>query len=140
MEDQSLNEILSEGRAVPAGGRDVSVVPLSPRQLPRFLSAIKPLQEAIGEGVDLADLKGVVLAHLVERHTEAVVQAVAVATRETPDFIGDQINVAELLELAAAVIEVNADFFARRVAPAIVAVMQRFNRLRPAGQAPSSGS
>ncbi len=137
---EDLADMLAEPRIVRAGGRDVQVRPITPRQIPSFVKAIRPLQNALGAGLSLDALQGAALLGLVEDHAEDVVQAVAVATRQSPDFIGDEIDIAELVELTAAVIEVNADFFARRVAPALVTTVARLQQLRSGGLTPSSVS
>ncbi|HRQ47772.1 MAG TPA: hypothetical protein PK725_12535 [Rhodocyclaceae bacterium] len=135
---EELDDLIAEPRTVPAGGREIPVRPLSPRQLPAFVAAVRPLQAALG-GLALNDLQGERLLDLVERHTDHVIQAVAIATRQPEAFIGDEIGLDALVVLAAAVIEVNADFFARRVAPEMIGAMARLASLR-AGPTPSSGS
>lgn len=134
-----LADLIAEPRTVAAGGRQIAIRPLAPRQLPAFVAAVRPLQQALGAGLALDDLKGCALLDLVERHTDDVIRAVAIATREPESVIGDEIDIGELVDLAMAVIEVNADFFARRVAPAMVAAMARVAARNP-GRTPSSGS
>lgn len=131
-----LDVITAEPDVVHAGGRGIKVVPLSPRLLSRFLQAVRPLQDAAGNGIDLDGIQFDVIAGLVEHHMESVVQAVAIATREPVDFIGDDINVEELVLLVIAVIRTNADFFARRVMPALTKAIHALQ----AGPNPSSAS
>lgn len=132
-----LEAIVAEPRIVRAAGRDIAVRPLTPRQLPRFIAAIRPLQGALA-GRSLDELAGAGLVELAAEHAEAVIAAVAIATRQDEAVIGDELDLAELLDLAAAVIEVNADFFARRVVPTVTATVDRLRQL--AGPMPSSGS
>lgn len=134
--DTTLEQVIAAAREVEAGGRTVQVRPLSPRQLPPFIAAVRPLQDAIGAGMSLDALDAGAIARLAEQHTEHLVQAVAVATRESADFIGDELSVVELVELAGAVIEVNADFFVHRMVPAIKRTALTMQALR--GSTPSS--
>lgn len=128
---EGLTELLADGESVAAGGRTVQVRPLTPRQLPRVLAALQPLQGAIGAGLDLERLDATRLMQLAMNHTEDVVQFVALATRQDPDWVGDGIDAAELLDLLSAVLRVNAGFFAQRVVPALMGMMQQIGRLVP---------
>lgn len=139
MADETLDQVIAGPREVEAGGRKVLVRPLSPRQIPAFLAAIRPMQDAIGEGLSLDALDAAALLQLAETHTEHVVQAVAVATREDADFIGDGISAAELVDLLVAVVEVNAAFFVQRMAPAMLRAVSALRALVP-GPTPSSDS
>jgi hypothetical protein len=72
----------------------------------------------------LAELaSGDVVAALMN-NAEAVLLAAAIGARIQRERL-DDMELDEVLNLAAAVIDVNADFFARRVSPAMTAAMER---------------
>lgn len=134
---EGLDDLLPLTRTVTAGGRQVEVRPISPRQLRPVVQALVPLQAAIGGGLDLGAVPRAELLALVAEHADNVITLVAAATRLPEPFVADEIDLAELVELAAAVLEVNADFFARRMAPALHQLMAAVPR-PPAGPTPSS--
>lgn len=100
-----------ESRTVLLDGEPLQVKPVTVGRLPRFLRAIKPVLATMqGEELDL-------FAAFAD-HGEQVIEALSIAT----GLPVARIEVLELdaaLDLARAVIEVNLDFFARRVTPAI---------------------
>lgn len=80
-----------------------------------MLRACEPIFGALADG----DLLAALLAD-----PDSVIAAVAVGAR-LPRAEVDALDTAELVELGGAVMQVNADFFARRLAPAFVAASQR---------------
>jgi hypothetical protein len=120
-------------RSATFNGRQITVAPLKVGQLPAFARAIKPISgavEAIATG--RAALTVEAMLDIIADHGEAIIDAVALASgvsvaelsESTPD---------QLIELAAVCLEVNADFFARRLTPAIRAAGQ-------AVRAPAAGA
>ena len=105
------------GQALPAtvtvAGQAVEVRPLTLRQLGPFTRAMGPL-----EGVDVGDVMA------IARHTEVVVEAVAIATGRDPEWLWG-LPPEDLVVLAGAVIEVNGRFFSRTLAPAIAQALAR---------------
>ena len=81
--------------------------PIKVKDLPAFLAAIEPIAQEIARGDILAALA---------KHADRVIEATAIGAgverawleEQTPDV---------LVDLAAQVMEVNADFFARSVLP-----------------------
>lgn len=132
-----LSDLMPLTRTVQAGGMTVEVAPIAPRQLAPVVKALAPLQAAIGNGLDITAVPRDKLLDLVGDHADNAIALVASATRLPYDFVADQINLAELLDLVVAVIEVHADFFARRMVPALLALMARMPRTQ-AGPMPSS--
>ncbi len=137
-----LDDIISEPVTVKAGGREVQVRPMVPVQIARFARAIKPMSGAVPDSVAGArKLDKAALLDLFADHGEQIIAAVAAATDEDEAFIGTQCQVDELLELAITVFQVNADFFARRLAPVILRfVDSAAARSNGAGRTPSSSS
>lgn len=105
------------GQALPAtvtvSGQAIEVRPLTLRQLGPFTRAMEPLG-----GLDLGDVMA------IARHTEAVVEAIAVATGRDLEWLWG-LSPEDLVVLAGAVVEVNARFFSRTLAPAIAQALAR---------------
>ncbi len=110
----SLDVYVPEPRTVAAGGKTIDVLPLRVRQIPGFTRAVVPVLGPLGTG-DLATAIAV--------GGEDLVSAVAIATGEPEDWLGELLP-DEFLALVTAVVEVNADFFARRVLPALNAATE----------------
>lgn len=132
MPDHSLETLAAAGLSVDLAGARLEVTPIRVRELPAFARAIGPLLSAIEDGVDLAAL--------LAAHPEAVIAATAIGARLPPEQVND-LALDELLALAFAVLEVNADFFARRIAPAMMAGSERLAAyLAGLSSTPASGA
>ena len=103
----SLETFTPKDLAVEAGGKRLSIVPLRVRDLAGFARAIDPAMPLI-----LAERYQAAVAH----HGPAMIAAVAIGAHQDEDWVAD-LPPDEFLRLAAAVLEVNLDFFARRVLP-----------------------
>ncbi|MEW5708779.1 MAG: DUF6631 family protein [Pseudomonadota bacterium] len=96
---------------VEAGGERIAIAPLKVGQLAAFLRAAEPLlQDLASEEIDWLGL--------LARHGERLVEACAVACGKPRAWI-EALAPDEFLRLAAAVAEVNGDFFVRRLLPAL---------------------
>lgn len=110
-------------------GKEIPVAPIKVRNIPAFARAAAPVMAAMASG----DL----LAAVAEAGDE-LIAAVAIATGEPADWLGD-LDADDFVRLAGAVIEVNADFFARKLAPAIAAASEKVaNATAGASFSPSS--
>lgn len=109
---------------------DRSIEPVSVADLPAFLKAIEPVAREIAAG----DLVGAMM-----RNADAVIDAAAIGAKVDRAWLGQQ-TPDVLVELAARVLEVNADFFVRRVLPAINAAAERLSRIASGGTNGSPGS
>jgi hypothetical protein len=117
---------------------EIEVSPMAPIQLARFARAVKPI--AAGGVQDLAGLDRAAMISLFADHGEAIIAAVAAATGLSESAVGEECSLDEVVDLAAAVWEVNADFFALRLAPAIRHFVEKAVSRAGAGQTPSSSS
>lgn len=108
----------------------LELTPLKVGELPAFTRAIRPFAERLGTEPDW-------LALLAE-YGESVLAAIAVASRRPRPWI-DDLELDEAIRLAEALLEVNADFFVRRVSPQIARAAASLEaRIRQtAGAAPS---
>lgn len=134
MTDTALSDdydaISPQGRGATVRGQPMEVTPLTVGQIPAVMRALR--------GVDLArfdagDLEA--LSDLLADHGDALITALAVAARQHEAVVAG-LELDEFLALLAVVIEVNADFFARRVAPAMKLTLARIQRNPPPGRGP----
>lgn len=104
--------------------------PVKVKDLPAFLAAVEPIARELAEGDILAALA---------KHADNVITATAIGANverawleaQTPDV---------LVDLAAQVLEVNADFFARAVLPKVTAAAESLARIASGGTIGSPGS
>ena len=101
---------------VTLSGTALELTPIRLGELPRLLAVVRPLAEDIGTDPDWMALLG--------RHGDAVLDLLAITTRHERAWIND-LQLADAVQLAAAVFEVNADFFVAHVVPAIQGAAQR---------------
>lgn len=118
-------------RVVTVAGVAVELTPIRLGELPRLLAVVRPLAEAFSSDPDWMAL--------LERHGEAVLDLLALATRRERAWIND-LSLDDAVQLAAAVFEVNADFFVRRVAPSIAQAATRVAPMLSHGTTPSPDS
>lgn len=127
-----LNALVPPAVTLTVGGESIAITPLRIGELPAFTRAIAPAAaEFRREGLDWLALFGL--------HGEAILTALAVATRKPREWI-EGLAADEAILLAATVIEVNSDFFARRVLPKVEAAMAKVPATAAAGSTSSSGS
>jgi hypothetical protein len=115
-------------RVVTVAGTALELTPIRLGELPRLLAAVRPIAADLSVEPDWLDL--------LARHGEAVLELLAITTRRERAWI-EGLALDEAVTLATAVFEVNADFFVRRVAPAIQGAAQRLAPILSAGTTPS---
>ena len=104
--------------------------PIKVRDLPAFLAAIEPIARDLAAGDILAALA---------RNADAVITATAIGAGVERAWLEEQ-DVDTLVDLAAKVLEVNADFFAQRVMPKITTAAERIAKIASGGTSGSQGS
>lgn len=87
----------------------LEISPLRVGEIPRVLAALRPVLGSI-------DLASFDLSSLFCEHAESLLGAIALASRQPRPWV-DNLLPDEAVRLAVALIEVNADFFAQRLAP-----------------------
>ncbi|AOS78350.1 hypothetical protein Q5W_04885 [Hydrogenophaga sp. PBC] len=102
----------------------IELTPIRLGELPRLLATVRPIAADLSAEPDWFDL--------LARHGEAVLELLTLATRRERAWVND-LSLEEAVTLAAAVFEVNADFFVRRVVPAIQGAAQRLAPMLSAG-------
>lgn len=105
----ALDTYVIQARVIEIAGKPVSVTPLRVRQIPAFVREIGPAGPLLMSGH---------MADAVALHGDGIIAAMAIATGESDDVIGELLPDA-FLSLVTTVMEVNGDFFVQRVAPLI---------------------
>jgi hypothetical protein len=108
-----------EPRTVMVRDRSVEVKPLRVKHLSRAARLAEPILRAVSD----EGTTGVNWVRVMQ-HADEVVGLCALATGLDEEFVGD-LELDELMAIASAVFEVNADFFVRRLLPAAVEAMGR---------------
>lgn len=101
------------------GGERLELTPLKVGDVPAFARAVQPVAASLSASPDW-------LALLAE-HGEAVIEAVAIASRRPPEWVTN-LELDDAVRLAEAVFEVNADFFIQRVLPSLTEAATRVSQ------------
>ena len=114
--------------SVEIAGERIELTPLKVGEVPAFARAVQPIAVRLSASPDC-------LALLAE-HGEAVIAAVAIATRRPVDWVAG-LELDDAVHLVEAVFGVNADFFIRRLLPSVT---QAAARIGLALERPTSGA
>ena len=109
-------------KTIQHAGREIAISPVKVKHLPAFLAAIEPVVRELGAGAQ-DDLMGALATHAPN-----VIEATALGAGVSADWLGEQ-TPEVLVDLAAAVLEVNMDFFVQVLLPRTVAAMEQLRRL-----------
>ena len=101
------------------GGERLDLTPLKVGDVPAFARAVQPVAASLSASPDW-------LALLAE-HGEAVIDAIAIASRRPPEWVTN-LALDDAVRLAEAVFEVNADFFIQRVLPSLTEAATRVSQ------------
>lgn len=104
---------------VTIGGETLGLTPLKVGELPAFARAVQPMVQRFSASPDWLAL--------MADDGEAVIEAVSIASRRPREWVAG-LDLDDAVRLAQAVFEVNADFFVRRLMPAIDAAAARIGR------------
>jgi hypothetical protein len=118
--------------SIEIAGERIDLTPLKVGELPAFARAIQPVAAGLSASPDW-------LALLAE-HGEAVIEAIAIASRRPRDWVAS-LDLDEAVRLAEAVFGVNTDFFIRRLLPSVTQAAARIGQTlerQTPGATPSS--
>ena len=104
------------------GGETLDITPLKVGELPVFARAVRPLAGRLGPDPDWL--------RLLSDDGESVILALAIACRRPPEWVAG-LALDDAIRLAEAVFGANADFFIRRVLPAITQLSTRIGQTTP---------
>lgn len=115
-------------------GVELAITPIRVGEIPALLAAGRPFAHRLVDGEpDWLEL--------LAEHGEALIKAIAVASRQPQDWVA-ALTMDDAIRLAATLFEVNADFFVQRVVPTIQHAAARINAQMSgplAGLTPSTG-
>ena len=114
--------------SVEIAGERIELTPLKVGEVPAFARVVQPIAVSLSASPDWLAL--------VAEHGEAVIAAVAIATRRPVDWVAG-LELDEAVHLAEAVFGVNADFFIQRLLPSVT---QAAARIGLALERPTSGA
>lgn len=124
-----LNTLAPQAVSLHIAGKDLEILPIKVGQLPKLLAAIKPILAVLSAGDLMAALS---------THPDHAIDAIAILCGQSRKWL-DGLYSDDLVKLAAVCLEVNADFFVRRLAPALQAAGQSLTPMM-AGLTSLSGS
>lgn len=120
----SLETLIPQPDEINVGGESMEILPLTIGQLTRVMKALKPA---------LADVQGEInLTLLAADHGDTLLATVAAATGKDLAWL-DALQSDEFIRLAGKLLEVNADFFTRRVLPEITAAAEKIGKVSGGG-------
>ena len=132
------------GSSISFRGEVIEIRPITVGAVPKLVRTARPVidrlleLESMPDDDDTAALVGLLL-DLLEHHGERVFAAAAICTGKEQGWLeGGDID--EFVGLALKVIEVNRDFFARRLAPLLAGLGGSMAAMTGAGPTPSSSS
>ena len=128
-------DVIESAPVAVAVGGGFEVQPITIERLPAFARALRPALPMVAEIAALSeDVDAMTAAdsllELVSEHGEALAEAVAIAVAPNKAGIAAMrarvaaLNPADFVLLALPVVKVNADFFARRLLPALLQARQ----------------
>lgn len=114
-------------------GAPLTLRPLTVGQLPAMMRALQGLELSLEiSRENVLEL----LPALIAENGEAIIEAAAIATRQSREAI-EASDLSEFVALVAGVIEINSDFFVQKLLPTLTRHVERL-RLRSAGATPSN--
>lgn len=124
----NLDTYINEPAVCLVGGKQIAVRPLKIKQIPAFTRAVAPVMGLLTGG-DLLSAVGIA--------GDDLIKAVSIATHEPVEWLGD-LEADDFVKLASTVLEVNADFFVRRLTPEINRASASLTRILGVTPSPSS--
>ena len=111
---QTLEKIAPIPVKVDIAGERLCILPIKTRELPMMMRAIAPILGEIQSG----DILGALAVN-----ADSLVAAVSIGSRKDRAWV-DELELDDLVALAGAVLEVNADFFVHRVLPGLTKAVE----------------
>ncbi|BCO30110.1 hypothetical protein TspCOW1_02130 [Thiohalobacter sp. COW1] len=125
-----LETLLPQPTVLEIDGARLEITPLRLGELPAMLKAVRPFAGQLVEEPDWLSL--------LAEQGEDLLEALCIACRRSREWV-DALALDDALKLAAAVFEVNADFFVQKVVPNVTELAARIGQ-RLDGSTPPTGS
>lgn len=116
---QDLEKMIAAPVLHTFGGKQIELKTLKVKQLPAVLKIVRPFIHLFSDKSNPVDIAGVLLDN-----TESAISLVSALTGEPEAWLGE-LDIDEMVLLFTAVVEVNVDFFIKRVFPSLTGSMER---------------
>ena len=125
----SLEALIREPKTVIVGDETILITQIHTKHIPAVMRECGPLFAPLA-----AAAKGdtdVNVGALIVEQADTVINLVAICINKSVDYVGE-LEIDVLIEIASAVVEVNASFFVDRVLPLVKQKMAGLQKLAPA--------
>ncbi len=113
---EELADLFPEPLRFTVGAEELEVWPLQISQFGKAAKLIRPIVKQFGDTVDIYDL--------LAEHSDALIEVIAIAIGREATWVGS-LRADHFINLAVAVTDLNRDFFARCVVPAVNDAMMK---------------
>ena len=111
---KTLEKIVPTPIRIDVADERLSLTPIKTRELPAMMRAIAPI---------LAEIQGGDILGALAKNADSMVDAVSIGSRKPREWV-DELDLDDLVAVAGAVLEVNADFFVRAVLPGLTKAVE----------------
>ncbi len=111
---KTLEKIVPAPIRIDIADERLSLTPIKTRELPAMMRAIAPI---------LAEIQGGDILGALATNADSMVDAVSIGSRKSREWV-DELDLDDLVAVAGAVLEVNADFFVRAVLPVLTKAVE----------------
>lgn len=136
-----MEKMLPAQTSVNIKGESININYIKVGKLSAVVAILQPMAKYLPTPGDTQRSNPIDVMSLVMNHTDDAVKLVALLTGKTDDWVKD-LDIDELVLLLTAVVEVNLDFFIRRVLPSVSKAMEQLGGsllgVVKTGQSPSS--
>lgn len=126
-----LEVMFPQGKTLSINDANLTIKPFKFGELSKVMKLTDGILGSLmgaSQGKDLA----LVFRTVIGDHGDKVAELMALSSKQSVEWI-NELDVDQAIELFAAIVEVNADFFIRRVLPKVTTEMQRAAAVAPAG-------
>lgn len=122
-EVKQIEQLFPSGKEVTLKGKVFNIKPFGFGKFPKVLKLLKDMKDVASTDATLASVD---VPTLVMENADVVVEFAILATGEKKEFF-DDLPLDEAVELLQAIIEVNADFFVKRLQPKLLTALSKLS-------------
>lgn len=119
-----LAQLFPTGKELSIRDENLTIKPFKFGELPRVFKAIEPLTVTLATMMSTKQLDVSAIGTLLAEGGDNVLDLIAIGARKPRAWV-DQLELDEGIDVLAAVLEVNADFFVHKVLPRLTQVMEK---------------
>lgn len=135
-EQAEIDKLIPVSNTLTIGDKTIEVKTMKVKQLSQVLKAVRPFIGAFTDKENPVDIMSLLIAN-----TDDVVSLISILTGESTEWV-EELEIDSLVEVFSKLVEVNLDFFTRRVFPSLSQAMGRLNvgvkSALPSGPIPSN--